>query len=90
MQSPAGQRLREFLRVRRQAWQQGVPEFEQFEREWPEHLMNLERECLAQELARYDVAAEHIAVAGVSYQPVLRSTATDLSSAGPVQVDRHR
>ena len=89
LQSPAGQRLREFLRARRQAWQQGVPDFEQFEREWHEHVMDLERECLAQELARYEVAAERIAVAGVSYQPVLRSAETYLSSAGPVQGKRH-
>jgi hypothetical protein len=89
VQSPAGQRLREFLRTRQQVWQRGIPEFEQFERELHEHVMALERECLAQELARYDVAVERIEVAGVSYQPVLRSAETYLSSAGPVQVERH-
>lgn len=55
LQSPVGQRLRVFLRARRQAWQQGIPEFEQFERELHEHIMNLERECMAEELVRYDV-----------------------------------
>jgi len=89
LQSPASQRLREFLRARQQAWQQGVPEFEQFERELHECIMNLERECIAQELARYDVAAEHIEVAGVSYQPVLQAAETYLSTAGPVRVERH-
>jgi hypothetical protein len=89
LQSPASQRLREFLRARQQAWQQGVPEFEQFERELHEQIMNLERECLAQELARYDVAAERIEVGGSSYQPVLQSAETYLSSAGPVRVERH-
>ncbi|HLB90261.1 MAG TPA: hypothetical protein VJK29_21560 [Terriglobales bacterium] len=58
LQSPASQRLREFLRARRQEWRAGTPEFEQFERELHEPIMNLERECLAEELARYDVAAE--------------------------------
>jgi hypothetical protein len=87
--SPAGPRLRELLRARRQAWQQGVPEFEQCERALHGHLMDLERECLAQERARYEVAAERSEVAGVSYQPVLRSAGTSLSSAGPVQVERH-
>jgi len=42
-QSPASQRLREFLRARQQAWQVGTPEFEQFERELHEHVMALER-----------------------------------------------
>ena len=89
LQSPASQRLREFLQARRQAWQQETPDFEQFERELHEHIMNLERECVAEELARYDVSAERIAVGGVSYQPVLQSAETYLSSAGPVRVERH-
>jgi len=76
LQSPASQRLREFRRARQQAWQQGVPEFEQFERELHEQMMNLEREYLAEELARYDVAAEHLEVGGVSYQPVLQAAET--------------
>jgi guanyl-specific ribonuclease Sa len=49
LQSPASQRLREFLQGGRQAWQHGTPEFEQFERELPEHVRNLEREYLAEE-----------------------------------------
>jgi hypothetical protein len=89
LQSPAGQRLRDFLRARRQAWQQGVPDFERFERELHEQLMNLEREYLAEDLARYDVGAEQIEVGGMSYQPVLQAAETYLSTAGPVRVDRH-
>src|SRR5258708_33733052 len=76
LQSPASQRLREFLQGRRQAWQHGTPEFEQFERELHEHVMNLERECLAEELSRYDVTAERIEGAGMRYQPVLRPAET--------------
>ena len=89
LQSPASQRLRAFLRARQQAWQQGVPEFEQFERELHEQIMTLERECVAEELARYDVAAERVEVGGVSYQPVLQAAETYLSAAGPVRVERH-
>src|SRR5437870_3197064 len=89
LQSPASQHLREFLRARGQAWQQGVPDFERFERELHEHIMNLERECLAEELAHYDVTAERIEVGGVSYQPVLQTAETYLSAAGPVRVERH-
>jgi hypothetical protein len=89
LQSPASHHLREFLRARCQAWQQGVPDFERFERELHEHLMNLERECLAEELAHYAVTAERIEVGGVSYQPVLQTAETYLSAAGPVRVERH-
>lgn len=89
LQSPAGQQLRDFLRGRQQAWQQGVPDFEQFEHELHEHIMNLEREYLAEDLARYDVEAEQIEVGGMSYQPVLQAAETYLSTAGPVRVERH-
>jgi len=87
--SPASQQFRDFLRTRRQAWQQGVPDLAQFERELHEQVMNLERECLAEDLARYDVSAEQIEVRGVSYQPVLQAAETYLSAAGPVRVERH-
>jgi hypothetical protein len=88
-QSPASQRLREFLQARRQAWAQGTPDFEPFERELHEHVMNLERECLAEELARYDVGAARIEVGGTTYQPVVQAPETYLSVAGPVRVERH-
>jgi len=89
LQSPASQQLSDFLQVRRQAWQQGVPDFEQFERELHEQILNLEREYLAEDLARYDVEAEQIEVGGLSYQPVLQAAETYLSAAGPVRVQRH-
>jgi hypothetical protein len=80
--------LAAFLAVRRQAWQEGTPDFEQFERELHEHIMNLERECVAEELSRYDVRAEQIEIAGVPYRPVLQAATTYLSAAGPVRVER--
>jgi len=89
LQSPASQRLREVLRARQQAWQQGTPECEQFERELHAHVMPLERECVAAELARYAVAAEPVEVRGVNYQPVLRAAEIYLSAAGPVRIERH-
>jgi hypothetical protein len=87
--SPAGQRLQNFLVARRYAWQQGVPEFEQFERELHEHVRNLEQEYVAEELARYDVRAERIEVKGVTYHPVGQAPETYLSAAGPIRVERH-
>ena len=57
-QSPAMQRLGQFISARRQAWAMGTPDFERFERELHEHVRAIERECLGAEFARYDVTAE--------------------------------
>ena len=89
LESPAAQRLRQFVREHKCAWQSGTPEFEQFERELHEHMMALEREVIAAELARYDVAAKQMEVAGVVYHPVVTASETYLSAAVPVQVERH-
>src|SRR3970282_769952 len=81
----------QFVRERQRAWHaaRGTPSFEQFEREVHEQVMALERELLAMELAHYDVDAEQIEVAGVSYHPVWEDTETYLTAAGEVQVQRH-
>ena len=89
LESPTLQRLRQFVRERSQAWRSGTPDFEQFERELHEQIMALERELLAADLSRYDVAAEQIEVAGVVYHPVWQDTETYLTAAGEVQVERH-
>lgn len=89
LESAAARRLRQFVQEREDAWQSGTPDFERFERELHEHIMALERELVTSELARYDVAAEHIEVAGVVHQPVLTAAETYLSAAGPVRVERH-
>ena len=89
LESPALHRLGQFIRAWRQTWAMGVPDFERFERELHEHVMALERECLGAELARHDVTAEEIEVAGVVYRPTLTSPETYLSAAGPVTVTRH-
>jgi len=89
LQSPAAQRLRQFIRARRQKWGAGLPDLEVFERELHEHMMALERELIAQELARYDVEAELVEVGGVTYRQALTSPETYLSAAGPVKVERH-
>jgi hypothetical protein len=64
-QSPAIQRLGQFVLERQAAWGLGVPDFERFERELHEHVLAIERECLQADLARYDVTAKTIEVAGV-------------------------
>ena len=90
-ESPALQRLGQFVRERQGAWHaaRGTPSFEQFEQELHEQVMVLERELLAGELARYDVEAEQIEVAGVTYHPVWEDTETYLTPAGEVRVNRH-
>jgi len=88
-ESPAVQRLGQFVRERQRAWQTSTPGFEPFERELHEQVLALERECLAAELARYDVDAKQIEVGGVSYHPVWDDTETYLTAAGEVQVQRH-
>lgn len=88
-QSPTLQRLGQFVREHAQQWTQGTPDFEQFERELHEQVMALERELVAEELARYDVTTEQVAVEGVTYRQTLTSPETYLSAAGPVTVTRH-
>ena len=88
-QSPAIQQLGQFVRAHAQAWAMGVPDLECFERELHEHVLGIERECLAAELARYDVTANEIEVAGVVYRPTLTWPETYRSTAGPVTVSRH-
>lgn len=87
--SPAAQALRQFVQKRHSTWGTGTPEFETFEKELHGLMMAWERSVLADELAQYDVTAEQIEVGGVEYHPVLRSTATYMTAAGSVQVERH-
>lgn len=89
LQSPALQRLGQFIRERRQAWAGSGPDFERFEHDLHEIVMALECELISEELARFDVVADEIEVAGVTYRPVMSSPETYLSAAGPVTVTRH-
>ena len=88
-ESPAIQRLGQFIRDRRQHWANSTPDFERFEHELHERIQAIECELLAEELVHYDVRADEIAVAGVTYRPTLTSSETYLSAAGPVQVTRN-
>jgi hypothetical protein len=89
LESTAGQRLRQFVSAWHTQWTDGTPDFERFERELHEYVMGLERELLAEELARYDVSAEQIEVEGIPYRPTLSSSETYMSAAGPITVTRH-
>lgn len=89
LESPAMQRLRQFILAHRQQWATSPPEFERFEQELHEQIQAIECELLAAELGRYDVTAAEIEVAGVSYRPTLTSSETYLTAVGPVTVRRH-
>jgi len=89
LQSPAIQRLGQFVLERQQQWADGTPDFERFEHELHAQVQAIEREFLVEELARYDVTAKEIQVEGVAYHPVLTSPETYLSAAGPVPVTRN-
>ena len=89
LESPAIQRLGQFILGLRQQWAGSTPDFERFEHELHEQIQAVECEFLAAELAHYDVTAPEIEVGGVTYRPALTSSETYLSAAGPVKVTRN-
>ncbi|MEE8392374.1 MAG: hypothetical protein V3S14_16470 [Anaerolineae bacterium] len=83
------QELGQFVRNWREQWAMDTPDFERFEHELHEHIMAIERELLAEELARYDVTAEQIEIDGVEYRQTLTSSETYVTAAGEVSVTRN-
>jgi len=65
-----------------------VEDFQAFELALHEAVMDLEREVLQAELARLDIDAPAISIAGVEFRRVLRSEAPYLTRAGKVRVER--
>ena len=65
--------LEQIVLQREKQWQSGkeIPEFASYEHELHEGLMKLERELLAAELERYDVAVKEIAVEGERYRRIM-------------------
>jgi len=72
LQSPSLEGLRQFVLARREQWATDTPDFEQFEHELHARMMAIEREMLAEELARYDVRAKQIEVEGVTSKQLRR------------------
>lgn len=89
LESPAIEKLGQFVLEWRRRWETSTPDFECFEHELHEQIMAIERELLTEELARYDVEAEQIAVGGTTYRQALISSETYLSAAGPLTIERH-
>ena len=89
LHSPAAKKLAEFLRKQREDSNLELSGFERFESELHEQISALECELIGEELARYDVAAEEVEVAGVVYRHTLTSSETYMSAAGTVTVTRN-
>lgn len=79
-------KLLEFVDARRSARVGG--DIEQFEREVRALVMEVERELVQDELARYDIDTEVIEVDGISYRRVQRCAETYFGAAGELRVTR--
>ena len=89
LQSPAFEKLGQFVLEWRTHWENSTPDFERFEHELHEQIMALECELLTEELARHDVEAEQLEVGGVTHRQTLTASETYLSAAGPLTIERH-
>lgn len=88
LKSPAVRHLVEFLRQRHQAWAQSLPDLESFERDLHRHVLALEREMLADELARYDLDVAAIRVNGQACPQAITVAEDYLTTAGVVKIER--
>ena len=62
--------------------------FEEFERELHARMMEAERDIVAGEMARHDVDADAVVIAGKVHRRVLRQSQTYMTSAGEAVVER--
>jgi hypothetical protein len=89
LKSSAVQHLVEFMRQHHQAWAQSVPDLEIFERDLHMHVLALEREILADELARYDLDVAAVRVSGKVCPQAMTVSEDYLTMAGVVKIERH-
>jgi hypothetical protein len=80
-------RLQAFIAERR-SWKEPCADMECFERELHDYIVAVEREVLAEELARLDVDLPAVTIEGEVYRQVVRCEETYTSAAGPVRVMR--
>lgn len=83
----ASDRLHAFIAERRSS-KEPRTDMECFERELHEYMVTVEREVLAEELARLDVDLPAVTIEGEVYRQVVRCEETYTSAAGPVRVMR--
>ena len=80
-------RLKAFIAERRSS-KEPCGDMECFERELHEYVVEVEREVLAEELARLDVDLPTVTIEGELYRQVVRCEESYTSAAGPVRVMR--
>jgi hypothetical protein len=83
----AAERLQAFIAGRRSS-KEPCGDMECFERELHEYVVEVEREVLAEELARLDVDLPTVTIEGEVYRQVVRCEESYTSAAGPVRVMR--
>jgi hypothetical protein len=81
-------RIRRFLEDHRMHTGDKPGSFADFEKGLHAKIMDLEREMLAEEMARADVDQDAVVVDGITYRRVVRCEETYVSAAGPVRVER--
>lgn len=82
------EKLREFLETEGMRSKTGPRSFADFERELHERMMDLERDIVGEQMARLDVDADAVVIAGKVHRRVLRQSQTYMTSAGEVVVER--
>jgi hypothetical protein len=80
-------RLKAFIAGQRSV-KEPCADMECFERELHDYIVAVEREVLAEELARLDVDLPAVTIEGEVYRQVVRCEETYTSAAGPVRVMR--
>ena len=80
LHSAAMERLGQFVLEWHTQWADGTPDFERFERELHQRVMDIERELLAEELARYDVSAEQVEVEEITHHQRFPGQRFDIES----------
>ena len=81
-------RIRRFLEDQRMRAGDKPGSFADFEKGLHAKIMDLEREMLAEEMARADVDEGAVVVDGITYRRVVRCEETYFTAAGPVRVER--
>jgi hypothetical protein len=81
-------RICRFVEDRRMRAGEKPGSFAEFEKDLHAKMMEYERELIAEEMARADVDAGAVVVAGVTYRRVVRCEETYFTASGPVRIER--
>jgi hypothetical protein len=82
------EKLRAFLETERVKKKVGPQAFADFEQKLQERMAELQRDIIAEEMARLDVDAEAVLIDGKTHRRILRQSQTYMTSAGEVVVER--